>query len=89
MQLIGAVVAVVVLAIAAPARAQTAFESKVQLYVDDDHTDAVAARRVTDRAEGESGTGCGQLRPVGDVIEHHGALYRLKITRQGKLILNK
>lgn len=22
-------------------------------------------------------------------IEHHGALYRLKITRQGKLILNK
>ncbi|TIO93510.1 MAG: hemin uptake protein HemP, partial [Mesorhizobium sp.] len=21
--------------------------------------------------------------------EHHGALYRLKITRQGKLILNK
>lgn len=22
-------------------------------------------------------------------IDHHGALYRLKITRQGKLILNK
>ena len=22
-------------------------------------------------------------------IEHHGAMYRLKITRQGKLILNK
>ncbi|KFB09820.1 hemin uptake protein HemP [Nitratireductor basaltis] len=22
-------------------------------------------------------------------IEHHGAVYRLKITRQGKLILNK
>ena len=22
-------------------------------------------------------------------IEHHGALYRLKVTRQGKLILNK
>jgi len=22
-------------------------------------------------------------------IEHHGSLYRLKITRQGKLILNK
>ncbi|MGP2493319.1 hemin uptake protein HemP [Mesorhizobium sp. PUT5] len=22
-------------------------------------------------------------------IEHHGAIYRLKVTRQGKLILNK
>jgi hemin uptake protein HemP len=29
----------------------------------------------------------GGEREIG--IEHHGALYRLKITRQGKLILNK
>lgn len=29
----------------------------------------------------------GDEREVG--IEHHGALYRLKLTRQGKLILNK
>lgn len=29
----------------------------------------------------------GGRREIG--IEHHGAYYRLKITRQGKLILNK
>jgi hemin uptake protein HemP len=29
----------------------------------------------------------GSAREIG--IEHEGALYRLKITRQGKLILNK
>lgn len=35
----------------------------------------------------DSGSLFGGEHEIG--IEHHGALYRLKITRQGKLILNK
>lgn len=35
----------------------------------------------------DSATLFGGAHEIG--IEHHGALYRLKITRQGKLILNK
>lgn len=35
----------------------------------------------------DSGALFGGAHEIG--IEHHGALYRLKITRQGKLILNK
>lgn len=35
----------------------------------------------------DSGSLFNGTREIG--IEHHGALYRLKITRQGKLILNK
>lgn len=45
------------------------------------HTLASPARTLTSESifRGE--------REIG--IEHHGALYRLKVTRQGKLILNK
>lgn len=43
MQLIaGALAAAAVIALASPASAQTAFETKVQLYVDDDHTEVVS-----------------------------------------------
>ena len=33
--------------------------------------------------------GDGHFGPEAAAIDHAGALYRLKITRQGKLILNK